>query len=477
MIGSAQADCKTYVETQNFMSRCRIKIILFSYTKVSIFMLKKKVQQLLSHSGIKLYTNNMSWFFLYKFISMALGLAVSIWIVRYLGPTNYGILSYAVSFVGLFAPFLHMGLANILTRELVKKEQQSAVIMGSAFAVTVFLGIAVPLVIIIIAYYQQSNYLTFIVITIIAVSKMFAFSVVFSWYFRAKLLAKYTVLANLVSLLVVNIFRIGLLIYQAPFIYFIWSFLIEVIVAVSALLFFYQKSQKLSIFSWSFKLPVTKKLLRDALPFLFAGLAMTIYMQIDQVMIHSMLGAKEVGYYAASVRITDAINALLIIVPTVLFPAIVKAREIGKELYMLRLLRLYCFGIWTTIVIALLLSVSAPSIINLLIGEEFTRSIAVLQIHAWSSIFMVLLYCSGNWYVAENFALQDFTRQVVAALFNIALNLYLIPIYGIEGAALATLLSLFIASYLADAFMPKTRGQFILKTKAFLCMGLIAKKR
>ena len=65
------------------------------------------------------YFKNTSWLFAEKILRMVVGLLVGVWVARYLGPEKFGLLSYALSFVGLFSIVATFGLDEIVVRELV----------------------------------------------------------------------------------------------------------------------------------------------------------------------------------------------------------------------------------------------------------------------------------------------------------------------------------------------------------------------
>ena len=97
------------------------------------------------------YFKNTSWLFAEKIIRMMVGLFIGIWVARYLGPEQFGLFSYAVSFVGLFIAISTLGLDTIVVRELVKNESNRDILLGTAFrlkllgafGVIIVLGIAV----------------------------------------------------------------------------------------------------------------------------------------------------------------------------------------------------------------------------------------------------------------------------------------------------------------------------------------------
>ena len=84
----------------------------------------KKLKSLKNHQGFMKYFKNTSWLFGEKILRMIVGLFVGIWVARYLGPEQFGLLSYAGAFVGLFTAFATLGLDGIVVRELVKDESR-----------------------------------------------------------------------------------------------------------------------------------------------------------------------------------------------------------------------------------------------------------------------------------------------------------------------------------------------------------------
>ncbi len=61
-----------------------------------------KLKSYKNNLGLMKYFKNTSWLFLEKILRMVVGLFVGIWVARYLGPEQFGLFSYAQSFVGLF---------------------------------------------------------------------------------------------------------------------------------------------------------------------------------------------------------------------------------------------------------------------------------------------------------------------------------------------------------------------------------------
>ena len=91
------------------------------------------IKFLKNHHGFIKYFKNTSWLFAEKILRMGVGLFIGIWVARYLGPDKFGLLSFAQSFVSLFTIIATLGLDEIVVRELIKKEGEKDLIVGTTF--------------------------------------------------------------------------------------------------------------------------------------------------------------------------------------------------------------------------------------------------------------------------------------------------------------------------------------------------------
>ena len=203
-----------------------------------------KIKTLFEHQGFKKYFANTSWLFAEKILRMVIGLFVGIWIARYLGPDRFGLLSYAQSFVGLFSAIATLGLNGIVVRELVKYPKKEDEIMGTVFVLKLF-GAFLTLIILYIAIHFTSNDIyTNILIFIIASATIFQAFNVIDFYFQAKVMSKYVVLANSFTLLFSSFVKIILIINQAPLVAFAWMVVFDNLVMVLGYVYWYFKIKK-----------------------------------------------------------------------------------------------------------------------------------------------------------------------------------------------------------------------------------------
>jgi O-antigen/teichoic acid export membrane protein len=93
----------------------------------------EKFKYLKKHQSFMKYFKNTLWLFFERIIKMGIGFFIIILLTRYLGPENYGLLSYSQSLIGIFIAFSTLGLEVVLVRELTKRKSETDVILGTAF--------------------------------------------------------------------------------------------------------------------------------------------------------------------------------------------------------------------------------------------------------------------------------------------------------------------------------------------------------
>ncbi len=434
--------------------------------KKDIFVIKL-FHQFRYHAGFKKYFVNTSWLFVEKILRMVVGLFIGVWIARYLGPEQFGLLSYAGAFVGLFTAIATLGLDGIVVRELVKDESSRNVLLGTTFILKLIGAFGVLLFLAIAINVTSNDYYTNVLIFIIASATIFQSFNVVDFYFQSRVLSKYIVYAKVISLFISSVVKIILIVNGAPLIAFAWVILFDSMILALGFLFFYLYLH-LSFKSWKFQKDVAARLLKDSWPLILSGIVVSIYMKIDQIMIKEMLDSDAVGQYAAAVKLSEAWYFIPIVIATSLFPAIINAKTKSEELYYARLQKLYDLMVLIAISVAIPMTFMSDWIVKWLYGTQYNEAGSVLMIHIWAAIFVFLGVASGKWFIAENLQILSFFRTFYGMLINIILNILFIPKYGIQGAAFATLFSQFMAAYLFDLFSYKTRNMFYMKTKSLL---------
>lgn len=422
-------------------------------------------------AAFKKYFFNTSWLFFERVVRLIIIFFVGIYIVRYLGPEDFGLLSYAISFVGLFSSIAALGLDNIIVRELVKEPEKKNKLLGTVFSLRLTGAIVSIILIALVLYIIKEDTFNSVLILIIATLTLFQSFNVIDFYFQATVTVKNSVAAQFISLLISSVIKILLIVYSAPLIYFAIVTSAEFFLLSVGFNFIY-KLKGNSIFNWKYDSSLAKSLLKDSWPLILSGIAIAVYMKIDQVMIKKMLTTAEVGYYAGAVRICEAWYFIPVAIVTSLFPAIINAKNKSENLYNSRLQKLYDLLAFIAIAIAIPVTLFNETIISILLGGDYLPSASVLTIYIWAGLAVSLGVATNQYLITENYTRFSFYRTFAGMILNVILNFILIPIWGIEGSAVATLISYSIVAFSVGA-TPKTYHQSKMILKAIFLVNII----
>lgn len=399
----------------------------------------EQIKQIWAHEGFKRYLSNTSWLLFGRIFTLIVSFIVTVYVVRYLGPTNYGTLSYAVGFVGLFSFLANLGIDQVLYRELVKTPEKADELLGSSLGLKLGAGLLTYFITCIITLIIGDGFFISSLIWIIGLSFLLQPFQIINFYFQSRVEARKTILTQTAVIVLLSIAKLLIIYFNFGIYYFSAIFVLESLLYALFYVHAYQKTRK--ILKWQFNSDIAKTILKASWPFMLATAFTVIYTRIDQFMIKHFIDTTSVGIYDAAVRIAEAWYFVPGAVVTSIFPAIINAKNLGIERYHKRLFHFFTVMFWITLAIALPIYFFSDQIIALLYGSKYAGSEAVLRIYVLSGISYSLTIALSQYLTAEHHEKAVFLSSLFGMIVNIALNLIWIPKYGISGAAYATLVA------------------------------------
>jgi O-antigen/teichoic acid export membrane protein len=399
---------------------------------------------------------------------MLVGLAVGVWVARHLGPEQYGLLSFAMAFVTLFAPLASLGLEDIVVRNLVRDPAVKEETLGTAFVLRLVGGASsIAAATLVVSLLVTSDGLTRWLVAILAAGALFqAFNVIECW-FNSQVQAKYTVLARSAAFLVCSALRIALIVTGASLIWFAVVATVEVALASIGLVTVY-RARGGTLVSWRPTLVTARSLIADSWPLFFSIISITLYQRIDQVMLQAAVGSAEVGIYSVAVRLVDAWAFIPSAIYWSVFPSILEAKREGEAVFHERLQRFYNLMAFSAYVVAVGATVAGPWLVRVLFGESYSGAGAILVVLSWANLFTSLEIARTAFLNAQNWNRVYLAMIVAGGALNIALNLVLIPRFGGLGAAVASLVAYWFAAHGSCFLFKNLRRTGLMLTKAML---------
>ena len=414
-------------------------------------MLKRVIERCMSSR----FVVNTSWIMIDRIYQMVVSLIVGLLTARYLGPANFGIINYVAAFISFAIPICSLGFEGVIVKKIVDKPEREGEIIGTAMVMEFGVSIISSLIIVgIVAVSNAGDQVKIIVAVLESVRLLFKSSEPIEFWYQSKMNSKYASIIKMIAYTVMTVYRVMLLVTDKTVEWFAFATSLDMIVIAVLYIFMYKKQ---GVYRLQFNLAIGKEMLHESYHFILSGVMIVVYSQMDKVMIQYMLGETEVGLYSAA----STISNLWFLVPAALItsarPLIMQAKGVGEGIYLKRIKQLYAAIFWMGIAVGVATSLFSRPIMYILYGIDYMAACSTLVIGVWYGVFAELGSARGIWILCEG--KNRYTKLILVwgLITNLILNWLLIPVMGIEGAAVATLATQIVTCIIAPLFYRETR--------------------
>lgn len=393
---------------------------------------------------IQKIAKNASFLLIASVISYLVGFFTIIYTARYLGAENFGILSLALAFTGIFGVSVDLGLNTLIVRDvsrdksLTNRYTSNTVIIKFISSILTF-----GLVFLVVTILGYSKEIIDVIYLIFLYTCFTSFSGIFNAIFQAHEKMEYqsisTILNSILTLggvLIVIYFKLDVIAFA----------ILYSIVSLLILLYSF------IIYSWKvvppkieINLSFWKPTLKESWPFGITSLSVTIFYYIDSVILSVMVSNDIVGWYNAAYRLINALLIIPIVLNLVIFPVMSQFHETSKNSLRITSEKYFKYMTLIGIPIGVGTTLLADKIIPLIFGNQYLPSIIALQILVWST---VLLFMSGSFarlLESSNKQIIVTKISIICAIVNIILNILLIPKFSYIAASVITVLTEFLS--------------------------------
>ncbi|MCX6811254.1 MAG: oligosaccharide flippase family protein [Candidatus Berkelbacteria bacterium] len=380
-----------------------------------------------------------------RVLGYCLSLVSIIFVTRYLGTDGFGRYVIITVFVNAVAILAELGIDQIMIKELYKtKRDNRDEIIANAFALRIVSALIIFIIGALSSHFFPYNSVVVIGIWIVSFSAFLnAISLIFLDIFQISLTMHYQVIADFLGKILTFILVV-LSVYLDLGLYFILLAIVAGTILQFSIAYIWAGGlMKLSLkFNWT----IWKGLLIKSIPLGISIVLGFIYYKVDTIILSLLKPSYDVGIYGASYKVLDVVVAFPAMFCGLLFP-ILAGCYAKKHMNRFNALIQKGFDILiiTGVPITIILLGLARPIIFLIAGNQFINSIRVLEILAPTAI---LIFINSIFFIAivggdkQNKLIFPFT---FLAIFNIVLNLILIPKYSYIGAAIATIATQILA--------------------------------
>lgn len=404
---------------------------------------------------IKSIFKNTSWLTVSQVITSVCAFLWTIIIARYLGVSDYGIVSFAVSFTGLLGILMDFGMSTYITREIAKNRASLEKYMNNIFLFKLILALILLIISSFLLYLMNYPFVTVVVTLIFTIELVFMSMTLFlNGIFQAFENVKYQAIGTifnsfllLLGILVTINLDLGVI-------------AIAIAYAFGNCIFcgymFIKYIKTFSFPKFELDLKFIKEVFLNSIPFGLTNFFYTIYFSIDIVMLSYLAGDYSTGLYKSAYNIIYVFTTFFVVYQSVIFPIMSKFFKESQDLLKIT----YELSVKYLLLIILPLSIGiffyARPIVDLIYTNQYSLASVPVQILIWTVIF---LFVNGAASTLLNAIDKEFTVTkvyIAAAIFNVFLNSILIPMFDYNGAAMATVLSEILITVLTLYYVFKT---------------------
>jgi O-antigen/teichoic acid export membrane protein len=212
-----------------------------------------------------------------------------------------------------------------------------------------------------------------------------------------------------------------------------WGQLLGLVIG-GVVAFYFTREDFGLIFDW----PKFKEMLRFSLPLVPSSVGVMVLLYVDRVAINELMTITDVGIFAAGDRIASMVTLLMFGFQMSMMPLVYQHyQEPATPRNLARIFRYFVAG---ALLMILGLSLFAPELLALLTSPQYYGAAIVVPLLVSESVISGMYIFTPGLSIAKRTGIIA-VIYIAGALLNIVLNLLLIPIFGIGGAALATLIS------------------------------------
>ena len=417
---------------------------------------------------------NILWLVFDKIFILLLQFFVGVKIANYYGATLFGQYSYAISLVAFSNIFFELINSRVL-KKYYTKENFNILVFNTNFFKN---SIAIILFFIPIIYkffYKIDNTLFYLLILLCLDNILMTATSGIENFFEYKLEAKRIVISNNIVKIISYFLQYICMILNKGILFIAIVRCIGSLIRVIILKYQYNSSYLGKLENKSVKLDIKLivKIIDESKYLWFSFVSFLIYTQTDRLMINHYLGVEEVGVYTIGMQLSNILAILIGPIQNSLFPKFL-------ELYRNDYQKYYNFyKLTNTIITQFYLIITLISIIvvkytfKYVYSSQYDGAILIYSILAFSVFIKANGSLQTSHMTIKNITKKSFYKTLVSLILNIILNILLIPKYGINGAAIATLITQFIALFLIDFFIKEYQEQAIIQLKSLNLIYLI----
>ncbi len=396
---------------------------------------------------------NTSYFTLALVLQKIISLSYFTLYARYLGAADLGLYYFAISVTSIFGIFIDFGIGNVITREVSKAPEKAKSILANVMALKLPLALITIGALVLWSTLWDYEPIVKQLIYISCITMLFdGFTNAFFAVARGFHNLKYESISSVLFQLIVLVLSLFILKED-------WgiAWLMSTLALASAFNFFFAMFTVRNVWKigpWPRWDPaLIRSLVKLTLPFGMFVVVQRFYTYFDSVLLFKLAGDRAVGLYQVPFKIIIALQFLPLAFVASLYPALSSYWHNAREKLSAALEQ----GIKYCLLISIPLSVGAIILadqIVLLFKNDFGESAMLLRVSMLAVPFMFVGFPIGSLLNACDRQKRNTVNMTITAFLSAAINIILIPRYGVLGACITTVISSIVMLVLGVIVVP-----------------------
>jgi O-antigen/teichoic acid export membrane protein len=407
--------------------------------------------------------HNSGWLILDKVMRGLLVLLVGAWVARYLGPQQFGELSYVLAYLTLFQSLAYLGLDGVVVRDIArlahgaepaeKKAQKIGELLGTVFSVRLLAGFTCW-VIAVGGMWCFSTSHNAMLVALAGGSLIFQAADSVDLWFQSQSQSRRAVVAKLMAYVVSNGLRVIFILSEMPLVWFAAALSVEFVLSAIALFISYRRFSCGAKWRTDF-LQTGKLLVAESYLFAAAGLCNLLSNKIDQIVLKQYMGDAALGLYSVFLPIIAICYSIPNMIAVSALPHFSRLHKENHSEFKKKLAHFFTFNYLLSLTLVGFIFVFSKQIIYVLFGAAYIESEIPMLVYSLTAITTTSWTAQWAWMYNKKKGGQQLRQTFLGAVLTTGFSLALVPAFGVVGASAAIVLSQLGAFVLFNYFVDK----------------------
>lgn len=393
---------------------------------------------------------NSFWMISEKIVSIFGLIFVTAFVAKYLGPENFGKLTFASSLFAIVQTVAMFGLENVIFQRTSKNRKLGEKIIFSTRVIrnTLYFIIS-PIVLIWV--YLSNDYITFMFSLASCIGVFFATHDVYSIYFNAILQSKINAICNTIGLIIAFLIRYIIPIFHLDILWLSIPIICVTLIPFLLRVYYFNKVKQTYVIHYKHKVKVIKNsMLNTGKKLILYSLSVAIFIKTSQIFL-GLQSKYELGIYSTAMSIGFGFSFVVSAFISSLMTQIYAENDF--ETSQNQVAQLYAITIVVSLAFLIFILVFGKFLIKELYGEKFLEVDNILWIMVIVCMFSILSTVSEKYMFKFRTSYSYLQKKInLLLLFNLIITYLLVKFLGIKGAVYSILITEFSTATIFNYF-------------------------